>query len=60
MDPDEYYSDPAARYMAFNNTVLDYVAELEQAMGPMVPLKKHLLAVTFQLAALRDAFAIAW
>ena len=43
-----------------NNTVREYVATLEQAMGPMVHLKKHLLAVAFQLAALRDAFAIAW
>ena len=60
MDSDAYYNSPGARYMAYNNTVRDYVAMLEQAMGPMVPLKKHLLAVAFQLAVLRDAFAIAW
>ena len=60
MDPDEYYADPAARYLAYSNSVVDYVAELEEARGPMVPLHKHLLAVAFQLAALRDAWAIAW
>ena len=60
MDSDAYYDSPKGRYMAYNNTVRDYVAMLEQAMGPMVPLEKHLLAVAFQLAALRDAFAIAW
>ena len=60
MDSDAYYDSPKGCYMAYNNTVRDYVATLEQAMGPMVPLKKHLLAVAFQLAALRDAFAIAW
>ena len=60
MDADAYYDSPRGRYMAYNNTVRDYVATLEQAMGPMVPLKKHLLAVAFQLAALRDAFAVAW
>lgn len=60
MDPDEYYADPAARYMAYANNVVGYVAELEEAGGPMVPLHKHLLAVAFQLAALRDAWAIAW
>ena len=46
--------------MAYSNTVVDYVAELEQERGPMVSLHKHLLAVAFQLAALRDAWAIAW
>ncbi|CAL5220947.1 g3049 [Coccomyxa viridis] len=60
VDPDEYYADPAARYLAYSNSVVDYVAELEEARGPMVPLHKHLLAVAFQLAALRDAWAIAW
>lgn len=60
VDPEEYYNDPAARYMAYSNGVVDYVAELEEARGPMVPLHKHLLAVAYQLAALRDAFAIAW
>lgn len=60
VDPEEYYDDPTARYMALSNGVVDYVAELEEARGPMVPLHKHLLAVAFQLAALRDAFAIAW
>ncbi len=60
MDPDEYYADPAARYLAYSNVVVNYVAELEEARGPMVPLHKHLLAVAFQLAALRDAWAIAW
>ena len=60
VDSDAYYDSPKGRYMAYNNTVRDYVATLERAMGPMVPLNKHLLAVAFQLAALRDAFAIAW
>ena len=60
VDSDAYYDSPKGRYMAYNNTVREYVATLEQAMGPMVHLKKHLLAVAFQLAALRDAFAIAW
>ncbi len=60
VDSEEYYADPAARHMAYNNTVVDYVVELEQARGPMVPLHKHFLAVAFQYAALRDAFAIAW
>ncbi len=60
MDPDKYYADPRARYMAYSNSVVDYIAELEEARGPMVSLHKHLLAVAFQYAALRDAWAIAW
>ena len=60
MDPDEYYANPAVRYMVYANTAVEYVAELEAAGGPLAPLHKHLLAVAFQLAALRDAWAIAW
>ena len=60
VDPEEYYNDPTVRYMTLSNSVVDYVAELEEARGRMVPLHKHLLAVAYQLAALRDAFAIAW
>ena len=60
VDPDDHYADPTARYMAYGNGVVDYVAELEEVKGPMVSLHKHLLAVAFQYAALRDAWAIAW
>ncbi len=46
--------------MTYDNNVANFIRGMEQSQGPMVLLKKHLLGAAYQIAALRDALAIAW
>ena len=46
--------------MTYNNDVRDYIAALEsKATTSMSDLFKHFHAMSYQIAALRDAFAMA-
>jgi hypothetical protein len=54
----EYFA--ADRLLAYSNGVADYVAALDAAAAaPLPDLLKHLHAMAYQLAALRDAFGVA-
>jgi hypothetical protein len=58
LDPVKYYTSEGG-FLTYENTVADFIPQLEQEQGPMVLLHKHLLAAAYQIAALRDAYAIA-
>lgn len=60
VDPDNYISAADQAFMTYDNNVREFIQEAEQSEGPMVLLKKHLLGAAYQIAALRDALAIAW
>lgn len=49
-----------SKFMTYDNNVANFIRGMEQSQGPMVLLKKHLLGAAYQIAALRDALAIAW
>jgi Tfp pilus assembly protein PilP len=58
VDPPEYFQE--GHLMAYSNEVQEYIAALEaKASTPMSALFKHFHAMSYQIAALRDAFAIA-
>lgn len=59
IDPEEYYSIQWG-FMTYDNQVAEHIQQLEVEQGQMVLLQKHLLAAAYQIAALRDAYAIAW
>ena len=57
-DPPAYFT--AARLLAFSGGARRYVAALQAAAArPLPDLLKHLHAMSYQLAELRDAFAMA-
>jgi hypothetical protein len=57
-DPPSYFQ--ADRLLHYGNDVREYVAALEAAASTPVPsLFKHFHAMSYQLTALRDAFAMA-
>jgi Tfp pilus assembly protein PilP len=46
--------------MTYHSDVREYITNLEaQASSPLEPLFKHFHAMSYQLAQMRDAFAIA-
>ena len=50
----------ADQLLQYRNDVREYIAALATAAStPMAPLFKHFHAMSYQLAALRDAFAMA-
>ncbi|KAL4437974.1 hypothetical protein ABPG77_004195 [Micractinium sp. CCAP 211/92] len=66
IDPPEYFGDGNAtlRLLTYQNPVLSFVTEAERELyapqGRRMPLfEKHWLAMSYQLAALRDALAAA-
>lgn len=59
VDADDYTSTDR-NIMTYDNNVAAFIHGLEEAEGHMVLLKKHLLGAAYQVAALRDALAIAW
>ena len=57
-DPPEYFQADAL--MTYGSDVREYIAALEaQASTPMAALFKHFHAMAYQLAQMRDAFAVA-
>ena len=57
-DPPEYFA--VERLMSYTNDVVEYIGALEATASAQLPLLyKHFHAMSYQLAALRDAFAIA-
>ena len=59
VDADNYMSTDR-NIMTYDNNVAAFIQGLEEAEGHMVLLKEHLLGAAYQVAALRDALAIAW
>ena len=58
VDPPEYFS--GEWFMTYQNDVAEYVDALAaKASSKMPPLFKHLHAMSYQLAAMRDALAMA-
>jgi hypothetical protein len=56
----DHYTSTDRNIMTYDNNVAAFIQGLEEAEGHMVLLKKHLLGAAYQVAALRDALAIAW
>lgn len=58
MDPPSYYAE--GNFMTYENDVVHYInALIAAASEPLPHLFKHFHAVSYQMAAMRDAFAIA-
>lgn len=58
-DPDEYYT--TGRYLVYDNHVVEFIKTYNDAVygGRMTDFHKNHLAQAFQLAAYRDALAVA-
>jgi hypothetical protein len=57
-DPPDYFK--ASHFMTYDNDVREYITNLDaKASSPLPSLFKHFHAMSYQLAQMRDAFAMA-